>query len=153
MISTIYISGIISSFIIVSPATISLDNKGITIWGIMQTFSLNYWYIILIWLFGLSMIGYLFTLFIIYFRGFTFGILILFLGKINFSYLLLLSLVEIVIFIPMFFVLTYQAIMISYNKQNYNHLTMDNYNKLLVVITIGIFLYSIIIEIIGGIYG
>ena len=153
IIISVYVAGIFSAFLLVKPTTISLSSGGVSIWGIIQTFSLNYWYVFLIWLFGMSIIGYALNIFIIYFRGFIYGLLIIFLIKINFSYLLLVSLVEIVIFIPVFFVLSYQSIMLSYSRSSNNRITINGYNKLLLVVTIVIFIYSILLEIIGGMYG
>jgi len=153
IIISVYVAGIFSAFLLVKPTIISLSSGGVSIWGIIQTFSLNYWYVFLIWLFGMSIIGYALNIFIIYFRGFIYGLLIIFLIKINFSYLLLVSLVEIVIFIPVFFVLSYQSIMLSYSRSSNNRITINGYNKLLLVVTIVIFIYSILLEIIGGMYG
>lgn len=152
MIISIYISGIISSFLIVSPETISLSETNVTIWGIIQTFTLNYWYILLMWILGFSITGVVFNFFIIFFRGFLYGNLIVHLIKINFGYLLIISLIEIIVFIPFFIMLAYKSIILSIKKQHLDRIESENYNKLLLIMTIAIFLYSLLLEIAGGMY-
>lgn len=153
IIISIYICGIVSSFLIVTPEIVTISEKNVNIWGIIQTFTLNYWYILLMWIFGLSIAGVIFNIFIVFFRGFLYGNLIVFIIKINTSYLLVISLIEIIIFVPMFIILAYRSIMLSLNKHRLGRLELENYNKLLIFMTITIFIYSILLEIVGGMYG
>lgn len=153
IIITVYLSGIVCSFIFITPDAIKINQSNVNLWGIIQTFCLNFWYILIIWFFGLSIFGYLFNTFIVFFRGFIYGNLIVHLIRINFGYLSLISLVELLIFLPTFLYLSYQSIMLSYSKGSSNRFNLENYYKLLYIVTIVIFIYSIILEIIGGIYG
>jgi len=106
----------------------------------------------LMWILGFSITGVVFNFFIIFFRGFLYGNLIVHLIKINFGYLLIISLIEIIVFIPFFIMLAYKSIILSIKKQHLDRIESENYNKLLLIMTIAIFLYSLLLEIAGGMY-
>lgn len=152
MILTIYLVGIISSFILVRPTKLNISSSEITIISIVKTFCLNYWYIFIVWILGLSLIGFIINIFIVYFRGFVFGLLILFLIKTNLKYLLVISVIEIILFIPIFIFLSYSSIVISFSSFRKVKIPLQNYDKILVIATILIFIYSILLEIVGGLY-
>lgn len=152
IITTLYITGIIASFIITSPGIIAINDKSVTVIGILKTFFLNYWYIFIMWIMGLSIIGFIFNLFIIFFRGFIYGVLIIYLIKVNFTYLLVVTILDLLLFIPLFFTLSYYSIIISYSTYKKNHIKPEFYNKLMLISIIVIFIYSILLEILGGLY-
>ena len=112
IIVSLYISGIISSFLLISPEKISIKDSEVTVLGILYTFTLN-----------------------------------------SFKYLLIISLIELILFIPMFIILSYRSIMISFKGQRMDRYAMENYNKLLFVSSIVIFIYSVLLEIVGAMYG
>lgn len=152
IIAIIYLTGIFSSIILVKPGIIKISNNGITFVGIIKTFCLNYWYIFVMWIMGLTIIGYIINLFIVYFRGFIYGTLIVYLIKINFSYLILISLLDLIVFLPLFFSLSYSSVIISYSIYKKNHPRLDNYYKLIFISLFVIFAYSLLLEIIGAQY-
>jgi len=150
IIATIYLFGIFSSIILVRPGKINFSNDGLTFFGVIQTFCLNYWYIFIMWIMGLSMIGFIFNLFITYFRGFIYGTLVVYLIRINFSYFILITLLDLVVFIPMFFIMSYYSVLLSYNIYRRNQYQIASYEKLLIISIVVIFVYSLLLEIIGS---
>lgn len=152
IIATLYIIGIISSFIIVSPGTIQITNDGVTVLGIIKTFCLNYWYIFIMWVLGLSIIGFIFNLFVIFFRGFVYGVLVIYLIRNNFTYFFAITILDLILFLPLFFTMSYHSIITSYATYKKNHIKNDFYFKLMLISVVLIFIYSCLLEIIGGIY-
>ena len=152
IIVTVYLVGIISAFFLVKPTTIVLNTKDATFFGVIKTFCLNYWYVFVMWALGLSLLGFIINIFIVYFRGFIYGVLIVCLIKTNIKYLLAITLLEIIFFLPIFLAISYFSIMLSFNNYGNKKMPMINYQKLNLAAIILILIYSTALEIIGGIY-
>lgn len=152
IILSIYVVGVISSFIIVSPTKIVISDQDISVMGVIKTFFLNYWYVFIMWILGMSLLGFIVNLFIVYFRGFIYGVLIISLMKSDLEYLLAITLIELVIFVPVFMTISYSSIMLSYSCYRQNQIKMDFYNRLMVIATVLILIYSLLLEIVGGLY-
>lgn len=152
IIITIYFVGIFSAFILVKPTKIVLKDYDISFFGVIKTFCLNYWYIFVMWVLGLSLLGILINIFIVYFRGFIYGVLVVSLIKTNIKYLLAITILELTLFLPMFLTVSFFSIMMSYNCYKHVNFRMINYQKLNLVAIIIVLIYSIFLEVIGGIY-
>lgn len=152
IIITIYFVGVLSAFLFVKPTTLTLLNHDISFWGVIKTFCLNYWYIFVMWVLGLSLLGVFINIFIIYFRGFIYGVLVVHLIKTNLKYLLAITIVEMILFLPMFLVLSYFSVMMSYHYYKNINIKNVNYQKLNLVAIVIILIYSIFLEVIGGLY-
>ena len=153
IILSIYIVGIISSFFLVKPTVLGQSNEGITAFRIIKTFSANYWYLFVMWILGLSAIGFFINLFIVYFRGFLYGVLIINLLKVNLTHLVVITVLEIIIFLPLFIYLAYTSFLISFSSVMGTKNNIKKYDKLLIIITAVTFIYSILLEIVGELYG
>ena len=150
IIITVYLMGILSSIILVRPEVIKISDNSITFLGVIKTFCLNYWYIFIMWIMGLTIIGFIFNFFIVYFRGFIYGTLLIYLIKINFSYLVLLTLLDLIVFIPLFIILSYYSINLSYSTYKKINIRLESYHKLMYISIIVILVYSLLLEIIGA---
>lgn len=146
-ICTLYFIGLIFGIILIkSKYLINYTHK-----NFLTIFFSNFWYIFLIWIFGFTMISHFFTTIIVFFRGFLFGFLIKILLFDNFKRLLYLLLLEIVIAIPILFIVAYISILIS-NQQfkilikNYsNTINYNKYINFMFVVIIGILVYSLLV--------
>ncbi|HHX80952.1 MAG TPA: hypothetical protein GX692_07810 [Acholeplasmataceae bacterium] len=115
----------------------------------LEVFAANYWYIFLIWLMGFSLIGLIFSSLIIFFRGFLFGALLAVLFPDAFRQLVFLLLLEIVLFLPAFLLVSYFSLALSLrsfmNLFSYQNLNLKVYFNIMIIATIIIVIYSIII--------
>lgn len=152
IIITVYLVGIVSALFLIKPTTTVINNFDASFWGVIKTFCLNYWYFFIMWALGLSLLGFIINIFIIYFRGFIYGILVVTLIKTNFKYLIAITLLEIILFIPIFFAVSYFSIMISFKYSQNKNINLINYQKINLLAIIIILIYSTALEIIGGIY-
>lgn len=152
LIFSLYMMGILFSFLLVSAQKLDMTNTDITFFSILKTFLLNYWYLFIVWLLGLNFIGFLVDSFIVYFRGFIYGVLIINLIKINFTYLLVLTILELIVFCPMFFFLTFTSMQNSLSIFTKKRKINVNYEKILLFMTILCFIYSLALEIVGDLY-
>ena len=152
IIITVYLVGIVSAFFLVKPTSIVLNDFDASFFGVIKTFCLNYWYIFLMWALGLSLLGFIINIFIVYFRGFVYGVLVVCLIKSNIKYLLAITLIEIILFLPIFMAISYFSIMMSFNYFRNKNMKLINYQKLNFIAIIIILIYSTSLEVIGGIY-
>lgn len=153
IIITVYIVGIISAFLLVKPTPLEISHNDADLIRVIKTFGLNYWYIFVMWALGLSILGFIINIFIVYFRGFIYGVLIINLLKVNLKYLIAITLLELIIFLPIFLAVSYFSIMLSYNYYHQKNFNIINYQKLNIIAIIMILIYSTSLEIIGGLYG
>lgn len=116
-----------------------------------RTFCANYWYIFLMWLFGYSLAGLIFNSVIIFFRGFLFGFLLAVLIRISLKKLITILAVELIVFIPGFFLLGYFSLLSSrgqfYNMFSRIPAKINNkfYINIMLIVTAIIIIYSLII--------
>ena len=118
-----------------------------------KMFCANYWYLFLMWLFGFSAIGLVFNSFIIFFRGFLLGTLISVLVRLSFKDMAIILALEIIVFIPVFFMLSYFSLNVA-RRQLYNFFSpipskINNklYVNIMILVTIAIAIYCVIIVI------
>ncbi|MCK9537401.1 MAG: stage II sporulation protein M [Bacilli bacterium] len=118
-----------------------------------KMFCANYWYLFLMWLFGFSAIGLFFNSFIIFFRGFLLGALITVLVRLNLKETAIMLALEIIVFIPVFFTLSYFSLTAA-RRQLYNFFSplpskLNNkvYLNIMILVTIAIVIYCLIIVI------
>lgn len=115
----------------------------------LEVFAANYWYIFLIWLMGFSVTGLFFTSLLIFFRGFLFGALLTVLFPDAFRQLVFLTLLEVVLFLPAFLLVSYFSLALSLrsfiNLFSYQNLNLKVYFNIMIIVTIIIVIYSIII--------
>lgn len=117
----------------------------------ISVFCSNYWYIFLLWLFGFSFVGLFFSSIIVFFRGFLFGTMVTILITNNTNQLGLLTILEILIFVPTFITLSYYSLSLSWNQlvlmfQNHSKtMNLKYYSNLMIIVTILIVFYSIAI--------
>ncbi|HHZ18378.1 MAG TPA: hypothetical protein GX390_03730 [Acholeplasmataceae bacterium] len=119
----------------------------------IPVFFANYWYIFLMWIFGFSAIGLFFNSLIVFFRGFLFGALLTVLVKTGFRDLLVMTALELIIFIPAFFTLGYCSLA-SARRQFYNMFASiplnaggRGYLNVMIAVTVLIALYALVIVI------
>lgn len=111
----------------------------------------NYWYIFLIWIFGFSIIGFVSTTLIVFFRGFLFGALVRILVINNFKTFVLMLFLEVLFIIPVLIITAYISLNLS--KENLkiilktysNNISINKYINLMLVVTVVIVVYSLII--------
>lgn len=115
----------------------------------LEIFAANYWYVFLIWILGFSLTGLLFTSVLIFFRGFLFGALISLLLPDSFRQFTFMLLLEIVLFLPAFLLVSYFSLALSlrslFNLFSYQNLNLRVYLNIMIIATIIIIIYSIII--------
>ena len=132
----------------VDPKSINLSNI-----KFLKVFLTNYWYLIIIWLMGMSIIGLIFTPFIVFIRGLIFGTFLSVLIKLGFKQFFIYTVLDLLVMVPSTFILSYFSF-----KSSINHLfgmvngvrvylNMKNYVNLMVYVTIFIAVYSIILSI------
>lgn len=144
---TIYFVGVILGVVLVNPKnlTINFEKK-----NYFSIFFSNYWYIFLIWIFGFSIISYITTTFILFFRAFIFGILIRTLIS-NFHQFILMIFIELVFALPILIFVSYISLSISkaqFGIITNKYSTPINYKKyinLMLIITALVVIYSLII--------
>lgn len=150
-ICTLYIIGLFCGIFLFKGNKILLNSEETSF---IKVFFYNYWYILLMWLFGLSAVGIIFNTIIVFFRGFLFGVLIIVLIPNDLKLLGIYCLVEIILFIPTFFTLSYISLYTSLNmfynilgKYHSKTIQMNKYLNFFFIITLLIILYSVLITI------
>lgn len=147
---SLYIIGIfIGIFVnIKKDLLISYSNK-----NFFKIFSLNYWYLLLMWIMGLSAIGIIFNPFMIAFRGFLYGGMVVALIQISFRQFFITTILDLVIMVPSLFALGYCSIRSSQNNlaslfnDRMSNLNTKFYIDLMLFITLAVLIYSIILSI------
>ncbi len=119
-----------------------------------NAFAYNYWYFFLLWLCGFFGLGFIMTYFITFLKGFSVGTLCFLLLKANglpslsdFSKIIF---PEMLILIPLFLYLAYQAASNAANQKSIYQSSANTYLNKLIFTTGGIALYAIIITTINN---
>ncbi len=89
-------------------------------------------------------VSYIIKLIIIYFRGFTYGVLLLSLMKINVLYLISITLIDAIFFLTILFFLSFRK------KSSFNN--TENI-KIMMISIISVLIYSTLLELVGGKFG
>lgn len=141
-ISTLYLVGLVFGIIMLARVRLTL-NPGEKF---IKVFTANYWYLFLMWIFGFSILGLFFNTMIIFFRGFLFGACLSLLFFSSFKYLVFLTVLEFLLFIPVFFTLAYFSLTFSrYSSTSSFNLNRRYYLGVFLIVTIIIIIYSVII--------
>ncbi len=141
-ISTLYLVGLVFGIIMLARVRLTL-NPGEKF---IKVFTANYWYLFLMWIFGFSILGLFFNTMIIFFRGFLFGACLSLLFFSSFKYLVFLTVLEFLLFIPVFFTLAYFSLTFSrYSSTSSFHFNRRYYLGVFLIVTIIIIIYSVII--------
>lgn len=113
----------------------------------INSFTINYWYFFLLWLFGLMSFGFVLSYFTIFIKGFMVGVLMGVLTKNGAIYgvgsFVRYAFGDIIILIPSFIYLSYQSVMFSFKKDLYGN-DKGKYLRILLLTTLAIVFYSIL---------
>lgn len=144
---SLYLVGFVFG-VITNPGSYKYENSDKNFFII---FFSNYWYLFLIWIFGLSFLGYIVTTLIIFFRAFIFGVLVKVLVINNFHNFIILFILELLIFLPTLIVLSFislrkvkdslKVIIFSHSET----INFESYLNLMLIVTGVIAIYSLII--------
>lgn len=140
-ICSLYAIGIIFGIILIGREQITVKPGA----NFISVFASNYWYLFLMWLFGFSVIGLIFNSLIIFFRGFLFGAILSIMFPTSLKHLVFLLLLEIILFLPAFFILSYVSLTYSRHFWGEKCVNPKIYLNIFLIITIIIIIYSIII--------
>lgn len=120
----------------------------------ITAFTQNYWYFFLLWGSAFIPLGFTLSYLIIFFKGFIFGVTFNLLIKAEalfgvYSFFKLV-LWQVIILFPLFLYLSYHVLLISFrtmpgNKSLNHQLNINTYLTLLLIITLGIALYSLLV--------
>ncbi len=114
----------------------------------LNSFSLNYWYLFIIWFFGLVPIGFIIDYFIVFFKGYilgiTIGVALKSVSVIGIFMFLKFSFLEILIIIPTLIYLANKSIKNSFVGRRILEKSNENYFNVLVKVTIIIIIFAIL---------
>jgi len=131
--------GLIFGIVLSKDYDFNIDSQTFSIKHLIYVFSITYFMFFILYLAKKSFIFYFLLPTIIFFRGFSLGVLISALLVNNFIWCLLIVLIELTFVFSLF-------ILFVNNKFNEDY-------KLLVVITISVLTYSILLELVGDKFG
>ena len=114
----------------------------------IHTFTLNYWYFFILWVCGVLPLGFIISYFIGFFKSFmigvTIGICIKSSGLFGIIQYVKFGILEIVILLPILIYASYKSISLSLNGRDQLFQNKENYWNVLVKITLGIILFSLL---------
>lgn len=139
MIYLLYLIGLIFGVILSKNYTFNINSQEFSIKHLISVFSITYFMFFVLYLSKKTYFIYLLFPSIIFFRGFSLGILLNALLVNNFIWCLLIIIIE--------FVFIFSLFILFLNKK-FN----EDY-KLLIIITLFILIYSILIELVGDKFG
>lgn len=139
MLYLLYLIGLIFGIVLSKDYNFDIKSQEFSIKHLISVFSITYFMFFVLYISKKTYLFYLLFPTIIFFRGFSLGVLINALLVSNFIWCLLIVLIE------LFFIFSLFVLFI-------NNKFKDDY-KLLVVITIFVLIFSILIELVGGKFG
>lgn len=127
----------------------TIDFKSISF---LQIFFSNYWYLFVIWLLGMSIIGLICIPFILFFRGLVHGVYISLLFKMGWKIFFLYFFTDLIFISTSLLILSYFSYRLSIihlselTNHSKNYFNLKQYINLMVYIIIILVIYSIIIS-------
>ncbi len=113
----------------------------------INAFTLNYWYFFLLWVLGLTTLGFLISYFIIFFKSFmtgvTLGICLKSTGVFGIVHFLKYGFLELLLILPILFFVGYHSIALSLAGKDKLH-RGNGYFKIIVITTILLVIYAIL---------
>lgn len=119
-----------------------------------NAFAYNYWYFFLLWICGFFLFGFILIYIMVFLKGFSVGTICFLLlktnGLVGIGDFLSIIFPEVLILIPIFLYLSYQAISNTFNQKLIYQNSSNSYINKLIFITCGIAFYAMIITIINN---